>query len=74
MLLLEAILIENIDFSISPKKTIEGCIIGVLVGTFIGSMFYLSLIGSISVLKIIFMSLIILTILSEMGDLVFSAK
>ncbi len=35
-------------------------------------MFYLSLIGSISVLKIIFMSLI-LTILSEMGDLVFSA-
>lgn len=58
--------------SISPKKTIEGCIIGVLVGTFIGSMFYLSLIGSISVLKIIFMSLI-LTILSEMGDLVFSA-
>ena len=58
--------------SISTKKTIEGCIIGVLVGTFIGSMFYLSLIGSISVLKIIFMSLI-LTILSEMGDLVFSA-
>ena len=58
--------------TISPKKTIEGCIIGVLVGTFIGSMFYLSLIGSISVLKIIFMSLI-LTILSEMGDLVFSA-
>lgn len=58
--------------SIFPKKTIEGCIIGVLVGTFIGSMFYLSLIGSISVLKIIFMSLI-LTILSEMGDLVFSA-
>ena len=58
--------------SISLKKTIEGCIIGVLVGTFIGSMFYLSLIGSISVLKIIFMSLI-LTILSEMGDLVFSA-
>ena len=58
--------------SIAPKKTIEGCIIGVLVGTFIGSMFYLSLIGSISVLKIIFMSLI-LTILSEMGDLVFSA-
>ena len=63
---------KNRFTSISPKKTIEGCIIGVLVGTFIGSMFYLSLIGSISVLKIIFMSLI-LTILSEMGDLVFSA-
>lgn len=58
--------------SISPKKTIEGCLTGVLVGTFVGSMFYISLIGSISILKIVVMSLI-LTILSEMGDLVFSA-
>ena len=58
--------------SISPKKTIEGCLTGIIMGTFIGSMFYISLIGSISVLKIIIMSFI-LTILSELGDLVFSA-
>lgn len=57
---------------ISPKKTIEGCIIGIVVGTFVGSMFYISLVGSMSILKIIFMSLI-LTILSEIGDLVFSS-
>lgn len=57
---------------ISPKKTIEGCIVGIVIGTFVGSMFYISLVDSISILKIIFMSLI-LTILSEIGDLVFSS-
>ena len=57
---------------ISPKKTIEGCVTGIVVGTFVGSMFYISLVGSMSILKIIFMSLI-LTILSEIGDLVFSS-
>ena len=58
--------------SISPKKTIEGCLIGIIMGTFIGSMFYISLVSNISVLKTIIMSFI-LTILSELGDLVFSA-
>ena len=58
--------------SISPKKTIEGCLTGILVGTFIGSMYYISLIGSISNIKIIVMSFI-LTIISEVGDLIFSA-
>lgn len=42
------------------------------MGTFIGSMFYISLVSNISVLKTIIMSFI-LTILSELGDLVFSA-
>lgn len=58
--------------NISPKKTIEGCLTGILVGTFIGSMYYISLIGSISNIKIIVMSFI-LTIISEVGDLIFSA-
>lgn len=58
--------------SISPKKTIEGCLTGIIMGTIIGSMFYLSLISNISILKTIIMSFI-LTILSELGDLVFSA-
>lgn len=58
--------------SISPKKTIEGCLTGILVGTFIGSMYYMSFIGSISDIKIITMSFI-LTIISEIGDLIFSA-
>lgn len=58
--------------SISPKKTIEGCLTGIITGTIIGSMYYISFIGSISNMKIITMSFI-LTIISEIGDLIFSA-
>ena len=57
---------------ISPKKTIEGCLIGALTGTFIGTMFYYTLIGDLSLIKIIIMSFV-LTLLSEIGDLVFSS-
>lgn len=58
--------------SISPKKTIEGCLIGIIMGCIIGSMFYYYLVGGLSLIEIIIMSLI-LTIVSEMGDLVFSS-
>ena len=57
---------------ISPKKTIEGTIIGTIMGVFIGTMFYHTLIGDLSLIKIIIMSFV-LTILSEIGDLVFSS-
>ncbi len=57
---------------ISPKKTIEGSIIGTLMGVFIGSMFYYTIIGDLSLIKIIILSLV-LTLLSEIGDLVFSS-
>ena len=57
---------------ISPKKTIEGSIIGTIMGVFIGSMFYYAVIGDISLVGIIFMSFV-LTILSEIGDLSFSS-
>ena len=57
---------------ISPKKTIEGTIIGTLMGVFIGTMFYHTLIGDLSIIQTIIMSLA-LTILSELGDLVFSS-
>ncbi len=58
--------------SISPKKTIEGSVIGVIMGTFIGSVYYYTFIGGISTSIIILMCLL-LTILSEVGDLVFSS-
>lgn len=58
--------------TISPKKTIEGSLIGALTGSFIGSMYYLMFINDLSIIKIIILS-IILTILSELGDLVFSS-
>lgn len=57
---------------ISPKKTIEGTIVGTIMGVFVGTMFYHTLIGDLSLIKIIIMSFI-LTILSEIGDLVFSS-
>ena len=58
--------------TISPKKTIEGSLIGTVMGVFIGSVFYYNVIGDISILKVIMLSLV-LTLLSEMGDLFFSA-
>ena len=57
---------------ISPKKTIEGCLIGGIMGCFIGTMFYYSLVGDLSIIKTIIMSLV-LVFLSESGDLVFSS-
>lgn len=57
---------------ISPKKTIEGCLIGGVMGVFIGSVYYYSLVGDLLFIKTIIMS-IVLVFLSEMGDLVFSS-
>ena len=57
---------------ISPKKTIEGTVVGTIMGVFIGTMFYYTLIGDLNLLITIIMSLS-LTILSEIGDLVFSS-
>lgn len=58
--------------SISPKKTMEGSVIGIIMGIFIGSIYYYAFIGGISTSIIILMCLL-LTILSEVGDLVFSS-
>lgn len=57
---------------ISPKKTIEGSLIGGIMGIFIGVMYYISLVDDLSIFKVIIMSLV-LVILSELGDLVFSS-
>lgn len=57
---------------ISPKKTIEGSIIGSIMGTLISSIYYLTVIDGRNIIKVIIISFI-LTILSEFGDLVFSS-
>ena len=57
---------------ISPKKTIEGSIVGTFMGTFVGSMYYYTIISDMTLFNVVIMSLI-LTILSEVGDLVFSS-
>lgn len=58
--------------SISPKKTVEGSVVGTLMATLIGSVYYYALLGDNNLLLIIIASFI-LTILSELGDLVFSS-
>ena len=57
---------------ISPNKTIEGCVVGTLMGVIIGSVYYYIAINGIGILEIVFITLI-LTILSEIGDLVMSS-
>ena len=56
--------------NISPNKTVEGTLIGVILGTMIGTVYYYNFIGS-DLLFVIFMSLV-LSIVGEIGDLVFS--
>ena len=58
--------------SISPNKTIEGSFIGTVMGTLIGSVYYYNLIGGGAVFQVVVLCLF-LTLLSEMGDLLFSS-
>ena len=59
--------------SISPKKTWEGTIGGTLFGTFISTMFYVTVINpDINLIKITLISLF-LSLIAGLGDLVFSA-
>ena len=58
--------------SISPKKTIEGTLIGTIMGVVVGSIYYNLAIGGLDMNSIIIMCLF-LTILSSIGDLVFSS-
>ena len=59
--------------SISPNKTIEGCVIGSLVSTFVCTMYYINVIGnSNNIIKVIFV-ILFLNIIGQLGDLFFSA-
>lgn len=57
---------------ISPKKTIEGSILGSFMGTILASIYYLTVIDANNTFKVLLMTFI-LTVLSEFGDLVFSS-
>ena len=58
--------------SISPKKTIEGSVIGTVMGCLIGGVYYNLAIGGLGFFEILVVCLF-LTILSEFGDLVMSS-
>ena len=58
---------------ISPKKTVEGAIGGAFMGTFIGTAFYTTVINPSKPLVLIIFITLALSIIGQMGDLVFSA-
>ena len=58
--------------TISPKKTIEGSIVGTIMGCIVGSLYYNLTIGGLSIISIVLICFF-LTVLSEIGDLVFSS-
>ncbi len=58
--------------TISPNKTIEGSIGGSLMGTFVGVAFYVTVINSsVSIVYIVLVTML-LSIVGQCGDLVFS--
>lgn len=58
--------------AISPNKTIEGFIGGALVGTFMGIMYYLTVINSNIAFSYILIITLTLSLVGQLGDLVFS--
>ena len=58
---------------ISPNKTVEGMIGGVVFGTFISSMFFLTFINTNAPILLVAVISCTLSIIAEFGDLVFSS-
>jgi len=58
---------------ISPKKTIEGLIGGVFMGTFIATCFYNTVINGNVPLVIVILLTLLLCLVGQLGDLVFSS-
>ena len=59
--------------SISPNKTLEGCVVGSLISTFICTIYYINAIGINSNLLVTILVILVLSILGQIGDLFFSA-
>lgn len=59
--------------SVSPNKTVEGFIGGLLVGTFTPAVFYLTVINPQASLLVVVMFTFLLSIVGQFGDLFFSA-
>ncbi len=58
--------------SISPNKTIEGTVIGLIMGSIIGITYYYNVIGDMSLVGTVILCLL-LSMISEIGDLLFSS-
>lgn len=58
---------------ISPKKTVEGLIGGVFMGTFVATAFYITVIHANVSLAIVVIITLLLSLVGQLGDLVFSS-
>jgi len=58
--------------SISPKKTIEGSVVGLIVATIVGSFFYYMAIDSTIQIGLLIAMVAVLSIAGQIGDLFFS--
>lgn len=64
--------VHKLAETISPKKTIEGLIGGLVMGTFVSSMFYYNVINpEVSIINLVVVTLV-LSFVGQLGDLVFS--
>ena len=59
--------------SISPHKTVEGFVGGVLMGTFVATTFYFTVIDSNISLAVLIFTTLFLAVVGQLGDLVFSS-
>lgn len=58
---------------ISPKKTVEGLIVGTIMSLIAATMYYLTVIDPSISLSVLLISIITLSLIGQIGDLVFSA-
>ena len=58
---------------ISPNKTVEGAVIGSLVGTIIPVMFYSLIITTNENILVVVLITLLLSVIGQLGDLVFSS-
>lgn len=58
--------------SISPNKTVEGCVGGLIMGCLISSIYYMTFIGSSPIYKVS-LACLLLSLACEIGDLFYSA-
>ncbi len=59
--------------NISPNKTIEGCIIGTIISTFVCTMYYINIINASTNILTVISIIIFLSVIGQCGDLFFSA-
>ena len=72
-LLLITVITDTFAPSISPHKTIEGFIGGILMGSFVATTFYYTVIDSGISLAILILTTLFLAVVGQLGDLVFSS-